>query len=168
MTISKRMVIPMAALAVVAAGFVGLSKASAAADSTKKSLAQDIADTFHLDKSKVQAVFDQHKADRQADHEARYEDRLSRAVSDGKLTAEQKSALMTEHQALRTKLDAAMQTTGDDRHTALEAVRAEAQQWAKDHNLDAKWLMMGAGGMGRRDGGHPGGHMMEPGTFAAE
>jgi hypothetical protein len=59
---TNRVLIPMAAVAVVAAAAVGISAVSAASSSDpQSSLVQKISDTFHLDKSKVQAVFDPHR-----------------------------------------------------------------------------------------------------------
>jgi len=87
--------------------------------------------TFHLDPAKVQAVFDQNRTDRQAQAETTYEDRLNQAVTDGKLTADQKSAVLAEHNQLKSELDTAMQKTGADRRTALDQVRTEAKAWAR-------------------------------------
>lgn len=150
----KRYLIPMAALTVLAAGAIGVSRAAAATTNSKKSLVQDIADTFHVDQSKVQAVFDQHKAANQAGRETAYENRLAQAVAGGKLTADQKSALIAEHQTLQAKLDAAMKLSGAERRAAQKAVRTQAQAWAKDHGIDVKWLLgggrMGGRGLGRQ------------------
>src|SRR4051812_426947 len=94
---SRRVLLPMAAVAVVAAAAAGVTAVSAATPTdSQSSLVQKIADTFHLDKSKVQAVFDEHKSQVQADHQAKFEERLSQAVTDGKLTADQKTKILAE------------------------------------------------------------------------
>jgi hypothetical protein len=157
--ISKKMLIPMAAVAVIAAGAYGVTKVSAASDPTnpQASLVQKIADTFHLDKSKVQAVFDQNRTEKQARAETNYEARLTQAVTDGKITAAQKDLILAEHNKLKAELDAAAGKTGTDRRTAMDAVRTEGEAWAKANNVDAKWLigpghMRGMGGMGMHHG----------------
>lgn len=142
--ISRKVLIPMAAVAVIGAAGYGASRVSAAGDTSgHQSLVQQIADTFHLDPSKVQAVFDRNKAGRQTQAEARYEQMLSKAVSDGKITSGQKSAILTEHNALKSELDAAMSQTGTGRRTAMQQVRTEAQDWAKQNNVSARWLLAG-------------------------
>lgn len=163
---SKRMLLPMCALAVVAAGSYGVTQVSAASDpaSGQTSIVQKLADTFHLDKSKVQAVFDEQHKQGEANREKAYEDRLAKAVTDGKLTADQKTKILDEHNKLKSELDAAMKTdTAADktaRKTAMNKIRAEAEQWAKDNNIDAKWLMPAGGpgmhghGMGGMRGHH--------------
>jgi hypothetical protein len=141
--LSKKIVLPLAAVAIVAAG--GLTAAAVSADSSgnnpQGSIVQKIADTFHLDKSKVQAVFDQNRTERQANQETKYEDRLTQAVTSGQLTASQKDAILTEHNKLKSKLDEANAKTGTERRTAMNAIRTEAQDWAKSNNIDAKWLL---------------------------
>jgi hypothetical protein len=139
----KKVLIPMAAVALVVAGAYGASRTSAAADPNggQVSLVQKIADTFHLDKSKVQAVFDQNRADRQAQAETRYEQKLSQAVTDGQLTPAQKAAVLSEHNQLKTELDAAAAKSGTDRRAALKQIRTEATDWAKQNHISAHWLL---------------------------
>lgn len=66
-------------------------------------------------------------------------DRLQQLVDDGKITADQKTAIAAKQDELKDKRDA-------DRD-ALE-------KWASDNNIDAKYLMMGGGRGGH---GGPGG-----------
>lgn len=160
---SKKIMLPMCALALVAAGGFGVAQVSAASDATsgQTSIVQKLAETFHLDKSKVQAVFDeQHKANA-AKREAKYEDRLTQAVTDGKLTADQKSKILDEHAKLQTEMETALKVdtaTKADRKAAMDKVRTEAEDWAKANNIDAKWLMPGGRGMGGHGPGGMGGH----------
>ncbi|HVQ44364.1 MAG TPA: hypothetical protein VMT30_05355 [Candidatus Saccharimonadia bacterium] len=160
---SKKIIIPMAAVAIFSAGAYGVTQVSAASDSAnpQTSLVQKIADTFHLDKTKVQAVFDQNRQDNQANHETNYEARLTQAVTDGKLTSAQKDLVLAEHKKLQGEMDAAMSddtsTSKTDRRTAMQKIRSETRDWAKANHIDAKWLI----GPGRIRGGHrgPGGGM---------
>lgn len=147
----------MAAVAVITTGAYGATKVSAASDSSTShsSLVQKLADTLHVDKSKVQAVFDQNKSDQQANHEKAYEARLAQAVTDGKLTAAQKTLLLAEHNQLKSELTTAMTGPDANRRAAMDKVRSEGQAWAKANSLDAKWLL--GGGFGGR--GHHGGMM---------
>ena len=160
MMISKKYLIPIAAVAVVTAGAYGVSQVSAASTTPGQSLSQRIASAFGLDQSKVQSVIDQYRTDRQAQAETNYEQMLSQAVTDGKLTSAQKDAVLAEHNKLKSELDAAQDKTGTDRRTALQQIRTEAETWAKQNNLSAHWLLgarpmrgMGPGmGMHRADG----------------
>jgi hypothetical protein len=159
-TLSKKIIIPMAAVAVVGAGLYGTSQASADNNAStsgdpRAALIQKLADTFHLDKAKVQEVFDQDRAQHEQAHEANYEARLSRAVANGQLTDGQKDAILAEHKQLKAKLDAARDKTGSDRRAAMDSVRQAAESWAQQNNLDVKWLI--GGGHLRGAMGAPGG-----------
>ena len=140
--VSVKLLIPLAAVALIGAGVYGVSRATAASSpSGPPSLAQRLADTFHLDQSKVQTVINQNRSDRQAAAETRYENNLSKAVSSGKLTAAQQAAIMAEHTKLKSELQAAMSKTGADRRTAVRQIRAEAGTWSKQNHLGAHWLL---------------------------
>ena len=138
-TPSKKLILPVAAAAIIGAGALTVATTSAAS-SPSSNLVQKIADTFHLDPAKVQAVFGQNRADRQAQAETNYEDRLSKAVTEGKLTAGQKSKVLAEHIQLKAELEGATQKTGTDRRSALQQIRTEAEAWAKSNGIDVKWL----------------------------
>jgi hypothetical protein len=163
MQISKKMLIPMAAVAIVGAGMYGAAQVSAAADTTdpRTSLIQKLADTFHVDKSKVQAVFDEQHTQMQADREKDYEAQLTQAVEGGELTSAQKTSVLAERKKLAAKIEAIMKDdstdTREERRAAMDKVRTEGQDWAKANNIDAKWLMGGGGG--HMHG--PGGPMMD-------
>jgi uncharacterized protein (DUF3084 family) len=159
MQISKKMLIPMAAVAVIGAGIYGTAQVSAATNTTDPhgSLIQKLADTFHVDKSKVQAVFDQNRAENQASREKNYEDRLTQAVTDGKITSAQKDAILAENKKLKAEMETAKNDATADRKTAMDKIRTEAKDWATQNNIDEKWLM---GGMGGHPRGGMGGHGM--------
>jgi hypothetical protein len=152
MQIPKKMLIPMAALAVVVAGAYGVAQVSAASSpsGTHTSLAQRIADAFHLDQSKVQAVIDQQHQENQATRESKYETRLSQAVTAGKLTSAQKDLILAEHNKLAGELQTAMSGSAADRRTAMKNIRSESKAWAAQNNIAEKWLI----GPGRLRGGH--------------
>ncbi len=144
----------MAAIAIIGAGAFGVSQVSAATDNgdPRASLIQKLADTLHVDKSKVQAVFDEHHSEMKVEHEKAYEARLTQAVTDGKLTSAQKDAVLAEHKKLAAKMEITMKDTNIDtpteRKAAMDKIRTEGEEWAKTNNIDAKWLM----GPGRMHG----------------
>jgi flagellum-specific peptidoglycan hydrolase FlgJ len=134
MRVSKSLIIPVAAI-----GIIGASGATVVAASTSQpTLAQDIANKFHLDQSQVQSMIDQHKSVNQQNREAKYEERLTEAVKDGKLTDAQKQLVLTEHNKLVAELTA---SSRDNRKQTMQSVRQEAKDWAAQNNIDAKWLL---------------------------
>lgn len=140
--ISVATIVPIIAMAVAGAGVYGVSRAVADSNANKSTIVQEIADTFKLDKAKVQAVFDKHKNEVRVDHQARYEERLNQAVSDKKLTSAQKKAILAEHKKLQSQMEAA-RTSGTNKRENMEKIRSEATDWAKQNDIDVKWLMFG-------------------------
>ena len=147
----KKMLIPMAAVALIGAGVYGAAHVSAASDTSnpQSSLVQKLADTFHVDKAKVQAVFDEDRAAHHAEGEKTYEARLTQAVKDGKLTNAQKDLVLAEHKKLAAEMEALMKddTSKADHRAAMEKIHTEGETWAKANNIDAKWLMGGGPGL---------------------
>ena len=158
--LQKKVMLPMAAVAAVAAAGFGASQVSAATSptGTHQTLAQVIASDFHLDQSKVQSVINQYRSGNQAGAEARYQQMLASAVSNGKITQAQESAILTEHNTLLEQETAAAAQTGSARRTAMQQVRADAKTWATQNNVPAYYLL-GArplrGGMRRDMGANP-------------
>jgi len=141
MTKKTLIALGLAGTTVLCAG--GFTVANAASQPGQPgNLAQKIASAFHLDAGQVQTVINQNRQDNQAGRETRYEDRLSQAVTDGKLTSDQKSLILAEHTKLQSELQTAMSKTGTDRRTAVKAVFDEGQSWAKANNIDPKWLIL--------------------------
>ena len=161
---SKTLILPMCALALVAAGSFGVAQVSAASETptSQTSIVDKLASTFNLDKSKVQAVFDEQHKTHQADRQAKYEERLDKAVADGKLTADQKTKILAKHNELKTQMETAMKDNADatkeERRAAMTKLHTEAKEWAEANDIDAKWLLMGGPGKGGHGMGGMRGH----------
>ncbi len=140
------------------------------------SIVQKIADKFGLNKTDVQAVFDQDRADRKTAMEGKFESQLDQAVKDGKLTDAQKQLIISKRKELETTRQNQMQNmqgkSRDEIKAAMEANRAtmEAERksledWAKQNGIDVKYLMGGFGmhgGPGRNGMGGPPAGFIQP------
>ncbi|HJQ08160.1 MAG TPA: hypothetical protein VJ836_01610 [Candidatus Saccharimonadales bacterium] len=146
MNLKKPLLIAGAATAVGLAGIVGMGVASAATDSASgiPTLAEKIATKFNLNKDEVQAVFDEEKVARHAEMQKHMEERLSQAVTDGKLTAEQKDKILAKLQELHANREserASMQDmTAEERKKHMQSKHAELRQWAEDNGINEKYL----------------------------
>lgn len=155
-------------LGLAALGIVSLGTLQAMAHDTTtsdgKTIVQKIAEKFNLKESDVQQVFDEHKTELKADMQKRIEDRLSQAVTDGKLTEEQKQKILAKQQELHsqreTMKDQLKDMTPEERRAEMKKHRSELEQWAKDNGIDTQYLMKGFGHMGGPKGG-----MREHGHF---
>jgi hypothetical protein len=145
MKLSKKLIVPAAVMSIAVIPAATAAAATSTSSNNGQSLAQELADKFQLNKSDVQTVLDQHHQQMQQRRENRYEATLNQAVTDGKLTQAQKDAVLTEHNKLIAQVQSA---SGTDKRQALQDAKTEAQAWAKQNKIDAKWLlpMHGPGG----------------------
>jgi hypothetical protein len=164
MRIKKSLLIAGAVTGVSLVGVSGIGIASAASNSsstgTDSSLVDKIASTFNLDKSKVQAVFDSNRQEKEAEHQAQLEKALSQLVTDGKITATQKTAILAKQKELQTTHKSEHQSlknkTAAERKAYMEQERSALEQWAKDNNLPTEYLRYVMGGSHRGPGGPDG------------
>ena len=151
-----------AAVVVGLVGATGVGLASAQSSSTSgNSLVDKIASTFNLNKADVQKVFDEDRADHEAQRAADIKTKLDAAVKDGKLTQAQEDALIAKFKEMKATMDAnrdAMQNKTDaERKAAMDAQRTAFQKWLTDNNIPEEYARFGMGGHGHGFGhGGPG------------
>lgn len=144
MKVSKRIIIPAIGFT-MAGSLYGATKVRAATNPNRKSLVQELSTTFKLDPTKVQAVITEHKSEVAQPREASYEQRLDQAVTDGKLTASQKSAVLAEHDQLQSQLRSDLASDPTKHSQAMGQLRQAASAWAKQNGIDVSWLLPGRG-----------------------
>lgn len=149
-----KLLVAILGLAMIA-GTVGVVSAQAQTNDPGGSLVTRIADRFHLQEADVQAVFDEERAAHQQEMEVRFDDKLAKAVSSGKITEAQKQLIIEK----RTELEQEMQTKRDEfknmtpaqRQEVLSQHHQELKDWAEANGIDLKYLMPGP-----KDGPHHG------------
>ena len=144
------MIVPTAALMAM----IGVNVyATDTEEAERTSLIDRIIAQFNLNKDDVQKVVDQERTQRQQEHRDRVVASLTDAVTQGKITEEQKNMILAKHEEMQ-KTRTEERTAGD--RTANRAARAQERQemvqWAKDNNIDTQYIMMGDG-MGRGGNG---------------
>lgn len=119
--------------------------AQSSSPSPMSSLVQRIADRFGLKKEDVQAVFDQERAERQTKKDATYASYLDSLVSGGKITNDQKQALIDKRKQIKQQRQADFSNmkhmTGQERKEARLKERQSLEDWSKQNNIDLKYLM---------------------------
>ncbi len=142
----------------IGAGIVRLATVSADELSTYPPIVQKIADKFNLNVDEVKVVFDQDREDHQAEMEVKMTDRLTDAVTDGKITEAQKDLIIAKHEEIQAKMEEIRNlTTVEEKKAAKDALRTEIQQWLADNDIDFQFIGGMGMGMGREHGGMRGG-----------
>jgi len=164
----SKLLIPTLALGALAvAGLIGVNGVSADENEERTSLYQRIAAQFNLDEDEVKAFVDSDREERQAEMQANYEEKLDSLVSEGKITEDQKQAILDKKEEMKSEREENRESMKDlteeereaareDREADREERRSEMESWLNDNGIDAD-LLEGIFGGGNK-GGHRGGH----------
>jgi hypothetical protein len=137
----------------------GAVSAETTATNGPESLITKIAQKFNLKEEEVKAVFEEEHATRVAEHQQAIEDKLAQAVTDGKITSEQKDKILAKLKELQAEREANHDVMEDktpvERKAAMEAKRDEIEKWAEENDIPTEYLRF-AGGKGKhlRGPGH--------------
>lgn len=122
------------------AGIVTATSMTVSADTIKEkvertSLVDKIAERFNLNKDDVQKVVDETKTEHQARHQQKLEDRLAKAVENGKITETQKAAITAKYQELRQYQASIVDKPVKEQRQLMETKFDEVTTWARDNGL---------------------------------
>lgn len=152
----KRTIFPVIVIgATVTAGVTGAYFAGAQETDPIGSLSQKIARTFSLKQEDVDKVFDQHRDEKFASRMKYFEDRLDKAVSEKKITEEQKNLILAKKREMHAQHEGEMRDFTPQQRKEKKAERhAQWESWAKDNGIDSSLLMggFGKGGHGKHGG----------------
>jgi hypothetical protein len=142
---NKKIIIPSLALAaLVGIGNYAMGTVYAEGENTPfPPMIQGIVDRFNLNGDEVRDYLsEQHEAIK-AEREAELEERLAEAVLEGKITEEQKNALIAKMEEHRANMGTVRGLTGEEQRTAMEAHREEMHTWAEEQGIDLTTLNLG-------------------------
>jgi polyhydroxyalkanoate synthesis regulator phasin len=132
---NKKLLITSALTGLASVGIITSSVIAATGTGTSSypPLVQKIADTFHLNPSDVQKVFDQNKQDRQAQHEQKLKDHLDQLVKNGTITKDQEDKIIAKLKDLKQSLKS---ENRQDRTQNRDDFRTQIQQWLTDNGIN--------------------------------
>lgn len=163
MNVKKSLMVAGAVATIGVAGVTGLGVASAATNSSGSSdnLIDKIATKFNLDKGEVEAVFEEAKSEREAEHQQKMEEPLTELVAEGKLTEDQKSKILAKHAELKAQMKeehgALKDKTKEERRALFDQRRDELKAWAEENDIPTEYLkfIIGFHGPGMGHGEKP-------------
>lgn len=161
MASTNKLVIGFGSLAAVTViAFAGSAAVLADSENQGGALADKIATKFNLNKEDVQATIGEHRGQKGANRGVRQEANLSAAVQEGKITEEQKQALIAKYKEVAGERGSRQGSSQEERDAARAEHRAGMESWAAENgiNLDDLHEGMEKGGpRGERKGmGGPG------------
>ena len=136
---NKKIIIPSLALTVLAGvGSHAVTTVYAQENNSVHPMMQNIAQRFNLNEDEVANFFKEQRETRMEERKATREEQLNQAVSEGKITEEQKNALLTKM---------------EERKAQRQTHREEMQAWAEENGIDLSVLNLGK--KGPEGGKHP-------------
>ncbi len=157
----KKVIIPSLILGAIAfTGLYGVSSASVSASGNGQStIIQKLVEKFNLNTDEVQTVFKENQEARQTQMQEKQEERLAQAVSEGKLSQEQKQLIIDKMAELKTERDAnrgaSKDLTQEEKQVDRKAHQEEMTAWLTENGIDQQYLGGHQGGMrgGQKGGG---------------
>ena len=150
-------------------GAIGVQKAFAEDNAQRNSIIERIASRFNLKVDDVQKVFDESRQERQSEMAKIQEEKLAKLVSDGKITEDQKKAILEKCEKIRTEREVDQNRgnmqgmTAEERQSArasrqveMQKQRSEMEQWLEQNGIDKNLIseigMLGGIGRGGEGG----------------
>ncbi len=165
----KYIIVPIAALGLIAVLALGsVDTVNAYGTRNRRSgLSESIASRFGLDQTQVEETMDEYHqgqmGERHEEMQARLEEKLEQAVSEGNLTEAQRYAILEKHEDMEERMQEIhdQDLSRDEMHELKADVHEEMQAWAEENGIDFETFMsVGNGmrgqgyGMGRGAGMH--------------
>jgi hypothetical protein len=160
----KKKVVPALAITIISIFVLTATPAFAETKTNNNpfsGLIQFISQKFGLDQNKVQTAVNDYKTQQkttmQREKQDNEQNRLDNLVKQGKITSAQEKLILDELKTLREKYNPAKlkDLTPEERKAQMDKEKAEIETWAKENNIDPKYITPGFGGLGFR-GGHKG------------
>ncbi len=146
----KKMIIPAITLAALGlVSFVGIRSIDAKGYGYSP-MAEKIAEKFNLNSGEVEAVFEANRAERREQMGERQEERLVQAVLDGKITEEQKQAILAKKAEMQVDREQMLNLPDQEREANREKHQEEMKIWAEENGIDMAQFMGMGGGFGNK------------------
>lgn len=152
----KTIVLPVAALALMAMLAYGVGQVKADEQFKNHPLVQFIAERFDLDEEEVLTAMEDFQEQRHEQVGVQFENRLTQAVLDGKLTEDQREMILQKHEEMRAEQEsnwaALREMSADERRDEIMVRHEELKSWAEENGIDLSYFNMGIGRGSRMHG----------------
>ena len=146
-------------ITLLAVGVLVLGTSVAKADEARNypPIVQKLVERFGLNEAEVKSVFDEQRTEKQAERQAKHEEQLNQAVSDGVISEDQKAALIAKREEMKPEKGEFKDLSKEEREAQRETHRTEMQSWFESQGIDHESLREYMGPKkGSGKGGRPG------------
>ncbi|OGD86998.1 hypothetical protein A2164_04195 [Candidatus Curtissbacteria bacterium RBG_13_35_7] len=125
-------------IGIVGASIFGVNAISAEDNQNYPPIIQKLVERFNLNQDEVVEVFQEAREERHQMMQEKIEERLNQAVTDGKITEEQKQAILAKKAEMQNKRAEFANLPREERWQAMNNFREEMRTWAQENNFDLK------------------------------
>lgn len=136
----------------LAVGSIGVLPASAQDTTVYPPIVLRLAERFNLNVEDVEDVFEEERAEHHAEILQSFEDRLTEAVANGKITEDQKQAILDKHEEMQAKMEElrSQDLDREEMHEEMKAYHDELRAWAEEQGIEMPFMTFKFGGQGGR------------------
>lgn len=102
----------------------------------RSTMIQKLSERFGLNQEEVETFFEEQRAQNQSQMQQRWEERLNQAVAEGKITEEQKQAIIAKREEHRQKMEGLQDLSPEERRVAMQEYQTEFRNWVEENGLD--------------------------------
>lgn len=132
----------------IGSGVFGVNHVAAQTNAPKTSFIRELAHKLGIDQSRVQSAVDEITKERKSSMEKRFDQILDQALKDGKITEAQKQLILQKRQELQNLKSDFKNITSEQRREAMKNQRQALEDWAKQNNIDLKFVLGAHGHLG--------------------
>lgn len=147
----KSIIFALLGVILVGGGLFGASQVLAQTNNNHPSFIEQLAQKLGIEQSTVQRAVDEIKQDNKSQVQTRFNDTLDQAVKDGEITEAQKQLILQKRQELQNTKANFKDMTPEQRRQAMQNQKQQLDDWAKQNNIDLKYLF-GSGSFGHLGG----------------
>ena len=138
--------------AFIFAGVYGMKSVLAYGNGTdfRNQMAQKFSQRFNLNQAEVESFLNDNFQERQKERQTYQDNHLNQLVSDGKITPEQKEAILKKREEMMNEMEEMTNLSWEEQKTEREKHQNEMESWAKENGVDLNEVMpIAGGGFGR-------------------
>jgi len=144
---NKKIIISSLVLAaLVGAGSKVVTTTHAQESNSIPPMVEKLAERFNINQNEVESFFEEQREEHRAEMEAKREEALNTAVSEGKITEAQKNAILAKMEENKPNRETMQNLSREERDAQREEHRSKMEAWAKDNGIDLSVLDLGRGG----------------------
>ncbi len=145
----KIKLLTVALATVVGLGLLGAKAVRANEEGKYPPIVYKLVERFNLNEGEVIEVFDEARGEHREQMQEMFQGKFDEAVESGKITAEQKEAILEKHEEMRIEKEDFFNLSPEEKREVMQEKHGEMEAWAQENGLEVSDFF----GLGGQKGG---------------